>query len=115
MKFLRHAACLLALLLCAAGAAFAQDTATFTGTVRDTSGAVVAGAEVVVSNATIGVTRATVTNNDGEWVTSALPVGTYYHHRHRERLQEVHRQRRGHPRRTKTPRGRQPGSRLARQ
>ena len=78
MKFLRYAACLVALLLCAAGAALAQDTSSFTGTVRDSSGAVVAGAEVVVSNATIGLTRATVTNTDGEWVISALPVNTYY-------------------------------------
>ena len=77
MKFLRYAACLVALLLCAAGAALAQDTSSFTGTVRDSSGAVVAGAEVIVSNATIGLTRATVTNTDGEWVTSALPGNTY--------------------------------------
>ena len=77
MKTLRIAFCTLLLILVAAAAAFAQDTATFTGTVRDTSGAVVAGAEVTVSNATIGVTRATVSNNDGEWVTTALPNGAY--------------------------------------
>ncbi|MGA7852690.1 MAG: carboxypeptidase regulatory-like domain-containing protein [Candidatus Acidiferrales bacterium] len=77
MKTLRIAFCTLLLILVAAAAAFAQDTATFTGTVRDTSGAVVAGAEVTVSNASIGVTRATVSNNDGEWVTTALPNGAY--------------------------------------
>jgi hypothetical protein len=77
MNSLRQACCLIALFLVAAGAAFAQDTATFTGTVRDTSGAVVAGADVVVANATIGVERATVSNNDGEWVVTALPIGAY--------------------------------------
>src|ERR1700683_2473230 len=77
MKSLRQACCLIALLLAAAGAAFAQDNATFTGPVRDTSGAVVAGADVVVANATIGVDRATVSNNDGEWVVTALPIGAY--------------------------------------
>src|ERR1700691_600205 len=76
MNFLRQACCLIALLL-AAGAAFAQDTATFTGTVRDTSGAVVASTDVVVGSATIGVERATVSNNDGEWVVTALPISAY--------------------------------------
>ncbi len=77
MKTLRIAFCTLLLILGAAAAAFAQDTATFTGTVRDTSGAVVVGAHVTVSNASIGVTRDTVSNNDGEWVTTALPIGAY--------------------------------------
>ena len=77
MKFLRQACCLLAFILCASGIAFAQDTATFTGTVRDTSGAIVVAADVVITNATIGVTRTTVSNNDGEWVVTALPVGAY--------------------------------------
>ena len=77
MKTFRIAFCTLLLILGAAAAAFAQDTATFTGTVRDTSGAVVVGAHVTVSNASIGVTRETVSNNDGEWVTTALPIGAY--------------------------------------
>jgi hypothetical protein len=76
MKFLRQACCLFALLLCASIAA-AQDTATFTGTVRDTSGAIVAGADITITNATIGVSRVTVSNNDGEWVVTALPIGAY--------------------------------------
>jgi Carboxypeptidase regulatory-like domain/TonB-dependent Receptor Plug Domain len=77
MKSIRFAFALLVALLCLSRIAFAQDTATFTGTVRDSSGALVSGAEVTVSNATIGVNRTTVTNNDGEWVTSALPVNSY--------------------------------------
>jgi hypothetical protein len=77
MKFLRQACCLLAFILCASTVALAQDTATFTGTVRDTSGAIVVAADVVITNATIGVTRTTVSNNDGEWVVTALPVGAY--------------------------------------
>jgi hypothetical protein len=77
MKTVRMAFCTLLLILGIAAVASAQDTATFTGTVRDTSGAVVAGAHVTVSNASIGVSRATVSNNDGEWVTTALPIGAY--------------------------------------
>jgi len=76
MKLLRRACYLFAFLLCASIAA-AQDTATFTGTVRDTSGAVVAGANVLITNNTIGVARATVSNNDGEWVVTALPIAAY--------------------------------------
>ena len=89
MKTLRMAFCTLLLIFGVSAAAFAQDTATFTGTVRDTSGAVVAGAEVTVSNASIGVTRVTVSNNDGDWVTTALPNGAYDISRRREGLQEI--------------------------
>ena len=76
MKFLRQACCLIALLLCAS-AACAQDTATFIGTVHDTSGATVAGAEVNVANPRIGINKVVTTNQDGEWVVPYLPIGSY--------------------------------------
>jgi hypothetical protein len=56
----------------------AQDTASLTGTVRDSTGAVVAGAQVAVSNAEHGINRNTVTNSAGEYIVPALPApGSY--------------------------------------
>jgi hypothetical protein len=55
----------------------AQDAGSVTGTVRDSSGAVVANAEVTASNSTIGVTRTTTTNTDGDYLAAALPPGIY--------------------------------------
>lgn len=77
MKFLRTAFCLLVFLLCVSGVALAQDTGTFTGTVHDSSGAVVVGAEVNISNSAIGMNKTVTTNKDGDWVTPYLPTGTY--------------------------------------
>ena len=77
MKFLRTAFCLFVFLLCVRGAAFAQDTGTFTGTVHDSSGAVVVGAQVNVSNPAIGMNKTVTTNTDGDWVTPYLPTGAY--------------------------------------
>jgi Carboxypeptidase regulatory-like domain/TonB-dependent Receptor Plug Domain len=58
-------------------AARAQDAGSITGTVRDSSGAVVADAEVKVTNPTIGITRTTTTNPDGDFLAAALPPGKY--------------------------------------
>jgi hypothetical protein len=58
-------------------AAHAQDSGSITGTVRDSSGAVVQGAEVVATNAAVGVTRTTTTNADGDYLAAALPPGSY--------------------------------------
>ena len=76
MKFLRQACCLFAFLLCASIAA-AQDTATLTGTVHDTSGAVVVGAQVNVANPRIGINKVVTTNQDGDWVVPYLQIGSY--------------------------------------
>jgi hypothetical protein len=59
------------------GAAWAQDTGSITGTVKDPSGAAVAGAEVVVASPDHGIDRHTVTNSTGEYNASALPGGSY--------------------------------------
>jgi Carboxypeptidase regulatory-like domain len=77
MKFLRTAFCLFLFLLCVSGAALAQDTGTFTGTVHDSSGAVVVGAQVNISNSAIGMNKTVTTNTDGDWVTPYLPTGAY--------------------------------------
>ena len=77
MKFLRTAFCLFVFLLCFSATAFAQDTGTFTGTVHDSSGAVVVGAEVNISNSAIGMNKTVTTNTDGDWVTPYIPNGAY--------------------------------------
>src|SRR4030081_3150836 len=66
---------LLALSFCAA--AWAQDTGSITGTVKDPSGASVADAQVVVSSADHGIDRHTVSNSSGDYNESGLPGGTY--------------------------------------
>lgn len=59
-------------------AAFAQtDTAALSGRITDPSGAVIARAEVAVTNAATGITVKTVTNDAGVYNLSALPPGAY--------------------------------------
>jgi hypothetical protein len=65
------------LLLLAPDLTHAQENALISGTVTDTSGAAVVGAQVVVSSSGGNLTRSTVTNNDGVYVVSALPAGTF--------------------------------------
>ena len=55
----------------------AQDTASLTGTVRDTSGAVLPTADVVLKNTADGLTRNLTTNSAGEYVAAGLPPGHY--------------------------------------
>lgn len=58
--------------------AYAQLTrGAITGTVRDQSGAIVAGAEVKVTNIQTSVTRDAVTDEDGFYRVGALDPGTY--------------------------------------
>jgi hypothetical protein len=64
-------------LLCAPLLALAQDTGYISGTVTDKSGAAIAGADVVLTNVSGSITRATVTNTDGAYVISGLPGDTY--------------------------------------
>jgi hypothetical protein len=77
MKSIRLGFGLWVMLLCVAGAAFGQDTGTFTGTVHDSTGATVAGAEVTISSPGIGLNKPVTSNADGDWVVPYLPSGTY--------------------------------------
>ncbi len=52
-------------------------TGTLQGTVTDTTGAVVPGAEVVVRNMETGQERNLKTNNDGVYTATFLPLGLY--------------------------------------
>src|SRR6266567_2088482 len=61
------------------GNLFAQATASGTvqGTVSDSSQAVVAGAEVVITSVTTGAKRSMVTNGTGSYRFDLLPAGYY--------------------------------------
>src|SRR5688572_3328826 len=64
--------------LVVAGLCFAQlDTGVILGTVLDPSGAVVPGATVVVQNQNTGATYNLTTDPSGNYIASALPVGSY--------------------------------------
>jgi hypothetical protein len=51
--------------------------ATLTGTVKDSSGAVIAGAKVVAINTATNLTHETVTDNQGNYRLPSLPPGQY--------------------------------------
>lgn len=64
-------------LLGVSAALFAQDTGSITGTVLDSSGAVLAGATVKLVSAAGGVSRTTTTNSDGDYLVAGLLGGAY--------------------------------------
>ena len=69
---------LFALAFGATGAAMAQTaTGQITGVVRDANGAVLAKAKVKVNSALTGITRETITNEEGSYVFPLLPAGVY--------------------------------------
>src|SRR5579884_565301 len=55
----------------------AQDTGSLYGTVTDPAGAVVPNAQVTAVSAERGNTRTATSNDRGEWVLTAVPIGTY--------------------------------------
>jgi hypothetical protein len=65
---------LLGLMMCAAASA---QTGSITGTVKDPSGAAIAGATVMVASPERGISRTMQTNSTGEYNESALPQGNY--------------------------------------
>lgn len=65
---------LIVLTFCVAG--WAQ-TGSITGTVKDPSGAAIAGAKVVITDPGRGISREMDTNSTGDYNQSALPEGTY--------------------------------------
>ena len=66
---------LVALAFCAA--LHAQDTASLTGTVTDSSGAAVPGAKVVVTDSIHGINQTAESNGSGDFLFAALPIGSY--------------------------------------
>jgi hypothetical protein len=58
--------------------AFGQgSTAQITGTIRDTTGAVIAGAEIKVTQTATGAVRTALTGEDGSYTLPNLPIGPY--------------------------------------
>ena len=69
--------CLVGLFLCASLAHAQAVTGNISGTVMDASGAVIAGASVVVTNTATGVSTAITSNDQGRYNAPDLTVGTY--------------------------------------
>src|SRR5438132_10162162 len=67
------------ILVCVLGTAAvrAQATAQISGTVKDSSGAVLPGVEVTATQTGTGISRTTVTNETGSYVLPNLPLGPY--------------------------------------
>ena len=66
------------ILLALSSQALAQSSrARIVGTVKDTQGAVVSGANVTVTNVATGVENKTTTDQDGYYQALELPIGTY--------------------------------------
>jgi hypothetical protein len=57
--------------------AWAQDTASLTGTVTDPSGASVPNAQIAVKNAEQGISRSGTSNSSGDYLFASLPIGSY--------------------------------------
>ena len=68
---------MLPLLILFAATLFAQGTGSITGTVRDNTGAVVAKADVTLTDTGTLNALKTTTNNEGEYLFAAVPPGTY--------------------------------------
>ncbi len=67
----------LAFLLMAQNSAWAQTTARLTGTVKDQSGATVAGAAVTLTNQATNVTQTTKTDGEGDYLFALVDAGVY--------------------------------------
>ena len=65
------------ILLLTAGIAWAQGTAQLNGTVRDSSGGVLPGVTVTVTQTDTGLVRTTVTDESGAYLLTNLPTGPY--------------------------------------
>jgi hypothetical protein len=73
-----HAIAILTVVVFIALPMFAQfDTGTITGSATDASGAVVAHAAITVTNVATGIQKSFVCDQNGNFVASSLPYGTY--------------------------------------
>ena len=76
-RFIRNSIGTALILLLTSAAAWAQATAQMSGTVRDSSGGVLPGVTVTVTQTDTGFTRTSVTETSGSYVMSNLPTGPY--------------------------------------
>src|SRR5437899_11414912 len=73
---LRYLLCVIGAIVVLAASALAQsDRGTITGTVADSSGAVVPGAKVVLINSGTSVRQETTTTETGNYAVAAMPAG----------------------------------------
>ncbi|MGD0506948.1 MAG: carboxypeptidase regulatory-like domain-containing protein [Terriglobales bacterium] len=72
---LLSALCLL--LFCGERSSAQQATAQLTGTIRDASAAVVAGAKVTLKNSDTNITRTETSNKNGDFLFTLVPIGRY--------------------------------------
>src|ERR1700684_4038659 len=77
MKLDRVLVRILLLIVVLGASAWAQDTASLTGTVTDASGAAVPKAQIVVKNSERGINRTGASNDTGDFLFSSLPIGSY--------------------------------------
>src|SRR6266487_3109532 len=57
--------------------AWAQAIAQISGSVQDQSGAVLPGAEITATQTDTGISRMAITNENGSYVLTTLPIGPY--------------------------------------
>src|SRR5690242_13927218 len=78
-QFVKRIAPLVAIMAVALTPAVAQqlNVGSITGTVQDTSGAVIPGAQVVAKSQATGLTQTGVVNAEGQYVIPLLPQGPY--------------------------------------
>lgn len=76
-KVTRNLSAIVISLFCFITAANAQTTGSLSGTVLDANAAVVPGVSITITNAATNLSRTAVTNAEGRWSVTALPVGSY--------------------------------------
>ena len=75
---LRLPGCIIVILACCLANVFAQATeGSILGTIFDPAGLPVPNATVTIKGTNTGLTRTTLSNEAGEYVVAALPLGTY--------------------------------------
>src|SRR6266567_5982320 len=66
------------ILACALSTLLAQsERGTISGTVRDSTGAVIPGAKITVTNTATNLVTNLTSNESGDYIAASLPVGTY--------------------------------------
>jgi Carboxypeptidase regulatory-like domain/TonB-dependent Receptor Plug Domain len=69
--------CIFAFAICIPVTLFAQDTASITGTVSDSTAAAISGAQVTLTSQEHGISRSASSNASGDYLFAALPIGSY--------------------------------------
>jgi hypothetical protein len=77
MKFRLLWSCVIAFAICFPVTLLAQDTASITGMVTDSTAAAISGAQVTLTSQEHGITRSVSSNASGGYLFAALPIGSY--------------------------------------